>query len=200
VPTLSSMNQLINSSRYITVSEPINFTSYDNSMLGIRMQYPSGWQNAENDLGGIFITKFISPPEDESDVFGDNINIAVENLPSNTTDVFQYTNVSIGLVSRSIPGFNLILSSNSANVSGLPAVEKVFTAKQAALDKNLTAVAVDLKMMQLYTLKNDRGYVITYGAEISNYDKYLPTVQKMISSFQILNLISNISPSSSNTK
>jgi eukaryotic-like serine/threonine-protein kinase len=200
VPTLSSMNQLINSSRYITVSEPINFTSYDNSMLGIRMQYPSGWQNAENDLGGIFITKFISPPEDESDVFGDNINIAVENLPSNTTDVFQYTNVSIGLVSRSIPGFDLILSSNSANVSGLPAVEKVFTAKQAALDKNLTAVAVDLKMMQLYTLKNDRGYVITYRAEISNYDKYLPTVQKMISSFQILNLISNISPSSSNTK
>lgn len=41
-----------------------------------------------------------------------------------------------------MPGFNLILSNNSANVSGLPSVEKIFTAKQARPDKNLTAVAV----------------------------------------------------------
>lgn len=77
------MNQLTNSSSNITVSELINFTSYDNSMIGIRTQYPSAWQNAEHNLGAILSIEFISPLQDDSDVFGDNINIAVEKLPCN---------------------------------------------------------------------------------------------------------------------
>jgi hypothetical protein len=97
------------------------------------------------------------------------------------------------VITRSLPGFNLIASKNSENFHGSPAKEKIFPAKQAVLDKNLKPVASDLKMTQLDTLKNNKAYVITYAAETSNYDRNLPTVQKMIDSFQIMNLPSNAS-------
>lgn len=114
------------------------------------MKYPSNWQHAEQPVGGIYIIQFFSPLQNDSDNFRDNINIAIENLPNNRTNVTQYSNASIGVITRSLPGFNLITSNNSENFHGSPAVEKIFTAKQAVLDKNLKAVALDLKMIQLY--------------------------------------------------
>jgi hypothetical protein len=41
----------------------------------------------------------------------------------------------------------------------MPAVEKLFTAKRAVLDKDLNATRLDLKIMQLYTINNNKGYV-----------------------------------------
>jgi eukaryotic-like serine/threonine-protein kinase len=35
-------------------------------------------------------------------------------------------------------------------------------------------------------IKGDRVYMISYTAEPENYSYYLPTVQKMIDSFEIL--------------
>jgi len=46
-------------------------------------------------------------------------------------------------------------------------------------------------MTQIYTLKNNKAYVITFAAESSNYDRYLPTVAKILDSFQIMNQAPN---------
>ena len=42
------------------------------------------------------------------------------------------------------------------------------------------------KAMQVWTLKGDKAYLITYKAEPEKYSKYLPTIQKMIDSFEII--------------
>lgn len=136
--------------------------------------------------GGISIIQFFSPLQNESDNFRDNVNIAIENFTNNSTNVTQYSNASIGVIAKSLPGFNLTISNNSENFHGTPAVEKMFTAKQAVLDRNLKAVALDFKMTQIYTLKNNKAYVITFAAESSNYKRFLPTVQKILNSFQIM--------------
>jgi len=39
--------------------------------------------------------------------------------------------------------------------------------------------------MQVLSIKEDKVYLITYTAEASRYDRYLPTIQKMIDSFRI---------------
>ena len=41
------------------------------------------------------------------------------------------------------------------------------------------------KTMQVLSIKEDKVYLITYTAEASRYDRYLPTIQKMIDSFRI---------------
>jgi eukaryotic-like serine/threonine-protein kinase len=168
-----------------------NFTDYGNSTLGVNVKYPSEWQRAVQAGGGISIIQFFSPLQNKSDIFRENVNIAIENLPNNKTNVTQYSRASLSVIAKSLPGFNLTKSNTSENFHGTPAVEKTFTAKQAVLDRNLKAVALDLKMTQIYTLKNNKAYVITFAAESSNYDRFLPTVAKILDSFQIMNQAPN---------
>jgi hypothetical protein len=168
-----------------------NFTDYGNSTLGVNIKYPSEWQRAVQAGGGISIIQFFSPLQNKSDIFRENVNIAIENLPNNKTNVTQYSRASLSVIAKSLPGFNLTKSNISENFHGTPAVEKTFTAKQAVLDRNLKAVALDLKMTQIYTLKNNKAYVITFAAESSNYDRFLPTVAKILDSFQIMNQAPN---------
>jgi hypothetical protein len=45
--------------------------------------------------------------------------------------------------------------------------------------------AVDLQAMLILTIKDDRAYIISYNAEPTKFSYYLPTLEKMIDSFQI---------------
>jgi hypothetical protein len=42
-----------------------------------------------------------------------------------------------------------------------------------------------LKVMEILTVSRDRGYIIRYSSEPFKYNIYLPTVQRMISSFRV---------------
>ena len=42
------------------------------------------------------------------------------------------------------------------------------------------------KIMQVWTIKGDKAYHITYATNQTRYYDYLPPVQKMIDSFEIL--------------
>ncbi|MBW4678271.1 MAG: hypothetical protein KME52_31120 [Desmonostoc geniculatum HA4340-LM1] len=42
-----------------------------------------------------------------------------------------------------------------------------------------------LKNLQVWTLKGNQAYVITYSAAVDDYDRFLPTAEKMIESFEI---------------
>jgi hypothetical protein len=42
-----------------------------------------------------------------------------------------------------------------------------------------------LKVMEVLTVSRDRGYIIRYSSEPLKYYCYLPTVQRMISSFRV---------------
>jgi serine/threonine-protein kinase len=41
------------------------------------------------------------------------------------------------------------------------------------------------KDMEIGVIKGDKVYILTYEGGIDEFDKYLPTVQQMINSFQI---------------
>src|ERR1041384_1451250 len=84
-----------------------NFTDYGNSTLGVNVKYPSEWQRAVQAGGGISIIQFFSPLQNKSDIFRENVNIAIENLPNNKTNVTQYSRASLSVIAKSLPGFNL---------------------------------------------------------------------------------------------
>jgi len=42
-----------------------------------------------------------------------------------------------------------------------------------------------LKNLQVWTLKGDRVYIITYTAAIDDYEKFMQTAEGMIKSFEI---------------
>jgi hypothetical protein len=78
----------------------------------------------------------------------------------------QYTNTQI----NSIEG--QILESNVTTLGNLLAHQIVFT-------------NIGLKKMQVWTLKDDKVYAITYVAEEEDYEKDIQIAQRMIESFEI---------------
>jgi serine/threonine-protein kinase len=72
-----------------------------------------------------------------------------------------------------------ISESSSTTLAGKPAHKVVFS----ATDNN----QVKRKALQLWTVVDNKAILITYKAQPDKYSSYLPTIEKMINSFQIKN-------------
>jgi len=70
-----------------------------------------------------------------------------------------------------------LITSNSTSLAGLPAHDLVYTATQTGHD---------LKFMQIFTIKESKDFVITFGTLSTAFSNYLPTIQKMINSFEFV--------------
>jgi serine/threonine-protein kinase len=141
------------------------FVTYDNPTFGVRIQYPSDWGRL--DLSFLQDSADIDfyPLADTS--LAKNVKIQVINLPSRNMTLEEYTNSQIN------PLEEKLLKSNTTTLAGIPGYEIVFTSVQG------------LKTMQVWTIKDDKGYIITYVAKEEDYENDLQIAQKMIDSFEI---------------
>ena len=146
--------------------DKVNFVPYSNPIFGVEVEYPSDWgrldlsflQNNSADLN-------FYPLDDAS--AAKQVKIQIENLPSSPNMTLEeYNAIKIGSVEGQI------LDSNSTTLAELPAYEIIFT--------NLV-----LKKMQVWTLKDDKVYTITYAAEEEDFQNELQTARRMIESFKI---------------
>ena len=141
------------------------FVTYDNPTFGVRIQYPSDWGRL--DLSFLQDSADIDfyPLADTS--LAKNVKIQVINLPSRNMTLEEYTNSQIN------PLEEKLLKSNTTTLAGIPGYEIVFTSVQG------------LKTMQVWTIKDDKAYIITYVAKEEDYENDLQIAQKMIDSFEI---------------
>jgi serine/threonine-protein kinase len=141
------------------------FVIYDNPTFGVRIQYPSDWGRL--DLSFLQDSADIDfyPLADTS--LAKNVKIQVINLPSRNMTLEEYTNSQIN------PLEEKLLKSNTTTLAGIPGYEIVFTSVQG------------LKTMQVWTIKDDKAYIITYVAKEEDYEKDLQVAEKMIDSFEI---------------
>ena len=73
-----------------------------------------------------------------------------------------------------------IIETTSTTLAFKPAFKIIYTGKYQ--ENNL-----NLKNLQIWTLKANKAYIITYSAEQEDYDKYIPVVEEMIKTFEINN-------------
>jgi eukaryotic-like serine/threonine-protein kinase len=162
-----------------------DFLSYENSSVGIRIAYPSNWSKKENPVAnpvGTVTVAFLPPGENSStNTFSDNVTVIVDdeddqNLIDNKITLKDYTNsVLIAEWKKIITDFKLIESSE-ITLANNPGMKVVYTGSQNG---------TKLKYLQVFTMKNNKDYLITYTAMIDKYDSFLENVQKMINSFEI---------------
>jgi eukaryotic-like serine/threonine-protein kinase len=144
----------------------LNFVPYSNPTFGIRIQYPENWGRLDlsflqNDSADIDFY----PLDDASG--SKHVRIQIETMQSaQNMTLEQYSEAKI----NSIEG--QILESNSTTLADLPAHEIVFT--NAGLQK-----------IQVWTIKDDRIYTITYEADEEDFQNDLMIAERMIESFQI---------------
>ncbi len=159
----------------------VNMLTYENSTYGIRMQYPSNWHKVENDSSGsdnnsmlVDVVKFTSHSKNASDTFSENLDLKVDNISDiQPITLAKYANNSIEDLRKD---FKIIELDKNASLSDSPAYKLVY---------NGVEEGVNLQAILILTIKGDKAYIISYNTEPTKFSYYLPTLQKMINSFQI---------------
>jgi serine/threonine-protein kinase len=156
-----------------TAQPTTGLLTYDSPDYGIRIKYPAEWTKQEQVMGAVVV--FFAPTEGPSDIFQDNVNIIVQDLSAQPMTLDEYTELSLGQIEQFITDPS-ILDSSAVTLADIPGHRVVYTGKQGQYD---------LKWMQVWTVQNNKAYVISYTAETSKYSAFLETVQEMIDSFEI---------------
>jgi eukaryotic-like serine/threonine-protein kinase len=167
-----------------TANENINFTSYNNTELGIYLQYPANWSKMEEKFdANVDVISFISTPENDTDTFTENVNIAIEPLQNESITLEEYSNTTLAALSNVFENFSLISKENT-NLDGVPAIKIIFSITQPQITDQSrdidTIKQIPMKIMQILSVKEGKAYVIIYSAEEAKYDDYLPIIEKMI--------------------
>jgi eukaryotic-like serine/threonine-protein kinase len=148
------------------------FLTYQDSTLGIKIDYPAGWTH---ELHAGSIVTFLASLESDSNTYPAGLGIKIQHLKSKNISLNNITKIQIKNLTQNHPDFKLIESTES-KIGGNSAHKIVFTATD--YKKN------ERQAMQIWTLKGDKAYLITYKSEPGKYAKYLPIIQKMLDSFQ----------------
>jgi eukaryotic-like serine/threonine-protein kinase len=155
-----------------------NFLTYENHSFGIKILYPANWNKQENTSSSsnnstlYDIVTFSPPLKNSSSIIG-KLAVKVDNISDiKPTTLANYTDAIISDLKQ-----DFRVTESNATLAGNPAYKVVYTGLEES---------VDLQAMLVMAIKGDRVYMISYTAEPENYSYYLPTVQKMIDSFEIL--------------
>ncbi|MBI2655017.1 hypothetical protein HYX06_01175 [Candidatus Woesearchaeota archaeon] len=147
---------------------PSNFLTYENADYGVKIKYPSDWEQKETED---LIIAFVSPKTDVSDAVQENLGLTMNDLSGQYLTLEDYNDISIDGLKQTFPDIKII-ESGSTVLSNNPAHKVVFTAS-------------NLKFMQAWTIKNDLAYVWSFVSTESSYSDYLGTIQTMLDSFEI---------------
>ncbi|MGA3360202.1 MAG: PsbP-related protein [Halobacteriota archaeon] len=150
-----------------TTPSPSPTNTYD-SAKGFTIKYPSDWVKDEPASGPLAVL-FALPTNNATE----NLNVQVQNLSA--ADTLGSVTDAVTSGAQNYSDFKQIDVTNTT-LAGNPAYKIVYTA---------TVNGDQLKLLQTWTVKNGKAYIITYKAAPSNYDTYASTAQQMIDSFQI---------------
>ena len=156
-------------------SEPdVSLSLYENPNHGFKVDYPEVWSKQNRDDFFATGVTFFSPLEGEADDFKEEISILIENLPSGVS-LKEYTEDSIAEVKKlSDPNVG---EAEAANLGKNEARQIIYKG-----EVNGSTV----QRMQTWSVENNRAYILTYTAKPDSYNTYLPTVEKIMKSFETI--------------
>ena len=156
------------------------YLTYENSMYGFGIQYPSNWekidfgQAIEEDDRHVVVT-FLSPPEGTLDIFREYLVIQVGNLMFNRS-LEQYVDAQINSLRDSLPDFGIV-DSNATTVAGDNRAHTIVYTFKVGED--------EYKVTEFWIIKGDKLYYLKYSTESEKSDNHGSTIRKMIDSFMI---------------
>lgn len=173
-PESATASTQVNSNVSAIPSGPL----YENSTHGIVFQYPLGWNKVEILAGRTTLVEFTYPSSNvtERADLPAQLVISIEKGLGNVTMLQDYAEAGDKILSTLLGNFTV--KSQPSFISGEPAISRIITTKNPVS-------GTDILIAQVFALKNDSAYVITYTAPASIYFNYLPIIEQVVNSFQI---------------
>jgi photosystem II reaction center protein PsbP len=169
----------------MNMSAPVDYTAtkfvlYKNSRLGIQVLHPLLWKPIEkNTTRGGQVVEFIPAVESEHQPLMPFVTIAIEKMQKKTGDLNSLTKQNLE-IAKGIPRFHIMNSSNT-ELSGVPAHKIIYTFTSPP-----TPMPSDFQSMNIWTIKNNIVYTISYSEAKTEYLKHAPAIDKMVKSFEIV--------------
>jgi hypothetical protein len=186
---------LLHSTAMLQTSNYKDHESYANSRLDFKLEYPSDWEIQELDAGALSNLKglvSLVPPKDIQKLqAGDVVETPTISI---IAERIRFPNVTIDELSRlqsdnirymfSDFDFNfenkteIVIGNNTAIKSVYTVVDPFATNGDSPGIKN---------GMDIWAIRGDTAYTISYHGEQDQYFRYLPEVQSIIKSFKFIN-------------
>ncbi|MGB3207211.1 MAG: PsbP-related protein [Crinalium sp.] len=150
---------------------------YQDIQNGIKIKYPSNWerQDIHNPVTGE-VAIFIPPEESDSTQSHTKIVIRIEDLSKQPMSLDEYTNSSILEIKKFLSNAKIV-ESQPTTIAELPAHILIYSGlnQPYSLPTNL----------EVWTLKNNKAYIITYTSTSTKYEQFLEIAKEMIKSLEI---------------
>lgn len=158
-----------------TTSPPASPTAaverYEDARFGFALDIPEGWTLAEDPSAGVAVQLY--PVAGATDAFAENLNVVVEELPTDLT-ASGYMDLAWAQLAPQLEDLELI-GRDELTVGGLPAASIEYRAR-------FPEAPAPLHLLQVAVLDARTAFVITYtGAE--EFRRYRPEAEAIIASF-----------------
>ncbi len=170
IVSIASCSQMTNKNEQ--TDTPDNWKTLDEADYLI--QYPDSFElNTSGQMGMSFI--LLSKKTSPQDEFRENVNLVIQDLAGQNIDLDKYVEISEGQIKSMIINSNVI-ESKRVKTDKLESQKIVFTGFQGQFN---------LKFEQHYWIVKDKAYVLTYTAEVNEFDNYKDVSEKIMNSFRI---------------
>lgn len=153
------------------------FLVYANFPQKIKLSYPSGWTVVEDSNPTEFIAGFASPREGPDDPFSENLNLLIQQQ-ARMVSLDEYVQANLAELQQF---GRTVAESTRFRLAGLPAQRVVYNGAIPGLDRVLPG-----KYLQYWTVNGSKTYVATYTAQAHKYEKFLPVMEQLIASLEII--------------
>ncbi|HCQ29749.1 MAG TPA: hypothetical protein DIU39_05645 [Flavobacteriales bacterium] len=133
------------------------------------IEYPANWSL---DTSGIMGTQLMIISEiEKDDQFRENINLIIQDLPTYDISLDDYTSISEKQIKDAF-GENSIMESKREN------------GKHKIVYKG-TQQGIEMIFEQIYIIKNNKAYVLTFTSIPATYEKFKAPAEKILESFKV---------------
>jgi len=176
---------LINETKTVDNETSTGFQTYQNHILGIKIGYPDSWyvrtypyNNAANNT----VVGFYSPSNTASEL-GNISGVSGHFVPYVDIFVFDSKNMSLDKIIKG--RINRIQNTSDFIIDSKPFTLRGNHSAHMLLYTTTTGSDESFKKMQVYTISDNKVYLVTFTAQEALFSNYLPKVLKMIDSFEI---------------
>lgn len=146
----------------------VTYLTYENPTHNVKIDYPRNWtMNGQLEAPGVVM--FTEP---QGTAF---VKLSITDVRGEAT-LGEMTQNTIENRKKNVPGFNL-LEQGPTTLLKNPAYKIVYTE---------TAEQVTVETMEIWTLKGNTGYTVTYSARIDRYSNFVEIAQEMVNSFAFI--------------
>lgn len=164
----------------------LDFLTYNHPILGITMQYPHDWtvrQYEYNPAANNTLVGFYSPSKTAAEL-GNISGVSGHFVPY--SDIFTFDSKNLTL--DKIMSERLKRLQNDSHFTAIESKPFTLNNRQPAhlLIYRTVAGGDELfKKMQVYTIYGNKVYLISFTSQDASFSIYVPTIQKMIKTFEI---------------